>query len=78
MAEKTADFARRMGSDVRTFVQQKSKEVADRVESGLNDFAVAVDEASYQASLKRVADKFDLKSKEVERILRAHTRTSRK
>ena len=78
MAEKTADFARRMGSDVRTFVQEKSKEVADRVETGLNDFAVAVDEASYRVSLKSVADKFGLKSKEVKRILRAHTRTIRK
>ena len=78
MAEKTADFARRLGRDVRTFVQGKSMEVADRVEAGLNDFTKVVEEASYQASLKRVADKFGLKSKEVERILLAHTRTSRK
>ena len=78
MAEKTTDFARRMGSDIRTFVQKKSREVADRVEAGINDFAVSFNEANYQVSLKRVADEFGLKPKEVKRILLAHTRTSRK
>ncbi|OGM96669.1 MAG: hypothetical protein A3B86_04795 [Candidatus Yanofskybacteria bacterium RIFCSPHIGHO2_02_FULL_38_22b] len=74
MAERTADFAKRLRNELKTFVRSKGKEVSDRVEESVESFLQAVDEASYQTSLKNVADQFGLKTNEVERILKAHTR----
>ena len=66
VAERTSDFMRRMGSDMKNFATQKTNEVKDRVLQGADRVVATAEDQAYRGALRIVARKHSLTVEEVE------------